>query len=174
MTSPQEFATKAHEGQLRKGNGKPYITHCEAVAELTQEWCEFYEFGHVATAQMIAAAWLHDTVEDCDVGIGDIINEFGIKVAILVLGLTSPSKFVCPNAPRDMRKKIDCQHMALQPLIVQVIKACDIIHNASEIDDTGPCPAARWRSEKREMLGQMKQLCSLARALWDTAAKALQ
>lgn len=50
------FAAQAHAGQVRKYTGEPYIRHPEAVAKLVQA-----SGGDTA---MVAAAWLHDTVED--------------------------------------------------------------------------------------------------------------
>ena len=63
-----EFAAKAHEGQVRKYTGEPYITHPMAVAEMLLE--HGIEFG-----AMHIAALLHDTVEDTDVTHEDILRE---------------------------------------------------------------------------------------------------
>ena len=78
------FATRAHQGQERKGKSLPYIVHpMEAVAI-------------VATItndqEILAAAALHDTVEDTPVNIDEIRREFGGRVASLVAYETNASK----------------------------------------------------------------------------------
>ena len=61
----KEFAVRAHDGQVRKGAAQePYTVHLEEVARLAA--------GFGAGEAVIAAAWLHDTVEDCDVSAGDL------------------------------------------------------------------------------------------------------
>lgn len=71
------FATKAHEGQLRKGTNLPYIFHPIEVGMIVSRMTDDNE--------VIAAAVLHDTVEDCDgVSLDMIREEFGEKVARIV------------------------------------------------------------------------------------------
>lgn len=70
------FAVKAHAGTERKGKGFPYIIHpmeaMEIVATMTSD------------QELLAAAALHDTVEDTDVTLDDLRTEFGDRVAMLV------------------------------------------------------------------------------------------
>lgn len=70
------YAVKAHAGTERRGKGFPYIVHpmeaMEIVATMTSD------------QELLAAAALHDTVEDTDVTIDDIRSEFGGRVAALV------------------------------------------------------------------------------------------
>lgn len=71
------FATKAHEGQLRKGTHLPYILHPMEVGMIVSRMTDDQE--------IIAAAVLHDTVEDCkEVSLEMIQEEFGEKVARIV------------------------------------------------------------------------------------------
>lgn len=72
-------AEKAHQGIMRD-SGDPYITHCVAVAKTVSEWG--------LDEASIAAALLHDVVEDTDTTLDDIEKEFGKEVAFLVEGLT--------------------------------------------------------------------------------------
>ena len=74
-----KFAEKAHEGQKRL-SGEPYITHCIAVAEILIEL--------QVPPEMVAAALLHDTVEDTDVTLNDLTNKFSPEIAKLVDGVT--------------------------------------------------------------------------------------
>ncbi|MCR5690818.1 MAG: HD domain-containing protein, partial [Eubacterium sp.] len=70
------FATEKHQGAERKGHGFPYIIHCMEAAEI------------VATItndpHLLAAAILHDTVEDTDASLEEIRHLFGDQVADLV------------------------------------------------------------------------------------------
>ena len=70
------FAVKAHSGTERRGKGYPYIVHpleaVEIVATMTND------------QELLAAAALHDTVEDTDVTIEQIRTEFGDRIAALV------------------------------------------------------------------------------------------
>lgn len=71
------FATKAHEGQLRKGTTRPYIVHPLEVAQIVSTITNDEE--------VIVAALLHDTVEDCEeVTVQIIREEFGPRVAAIV------------------------------------------------------------------------------------------
>lgn len=82
----RRYATKAHAAidQRRKYTDDPYIVHPQAVMELVRS------VPH--TEEMLAAAWLHDTVEDTPTTLGDIESHFGPKVAELVRMLTNVSR----------------------------------------------------------------------------------
>ena len=73
-----EFATRAHEGQVRKGTKRPYIVHPVEVADIVSTMTQDEE--------IISAAVLHDTIEDTDVTYEDIKAEFGEKIAEIVAG----------------------------------------------------------------------------------------
>src|SRR5262245_7117081 len=72
-------AEKAHEGQFRK-SGEQYFTHCVAVASILAEM--------KLDAEAIAAALMHDLVEDTPITVSEIRNEFGGDVAMIVDGVT--------------------------------------------------------------------------------------
>ena len=78
IKSAETFSRSRHAGQFRKGDAQePYIVHVEEVAELVTVW------GGYESA--IAAAWLHDTVEDCPpTSFAEIEQEFGSDVASIV------------------------------------------------------------------------------------------
>ena len=119
-----EFATFAHKGQLRKWSGRPYIEHPRRVA------------GHVATLngateEMVAAAFLHDVIEDCEIILATIEHNFGNEVAELVWWLTNPDK---PDGfTRARHKVLIHRRLADAPKQAQRIKMCDRIDNLGEM-----------------------------------------
>jgi GTP diphosphokinase / guanosine-3',5'-bis(diphosphate) 3'-diphosphatase len=71
------FAAEMHDGQYRKGGKVPFIVHPVLVAMCLSEYMH--------EEDIIAAALLHDTVEDCDVSIDDLKEEFNDSIAKLVV-----------------------------------------------------------------------------------------
>jgi len=121
----QDFATTEHQRihHVRKYTNQPYQTHLQAVAKLVASVTD--------DEQMIAAAWLHDTVEDTPATLGDIENAFGVQIAELVEELTDVSKPSDGN--RATRKEIDRQHLATASRRAKTIKLADLIHNCADI-----------------------------------------
>lgn len=120
------FARRAHEGQRRKYTARPYIEHPARVA------------GRVAahpraTEAMVAAAFLHDVVEDTPHTLDEIEAEFGPVVSRLVGELTNPSKG--SKAPRKARKQADLVHLATVSREAKIIKLLDRIDNLRDMMD---------------------------------------
>lgn len=121
------FARAKHEGQTRKMTGAPYIHHPGRVA------MRVTLLG--ASDEEIAAAWLHDVVEDCGVPISEIESRFGPAVAGLVHGLTNVYKAEAyPEMNRRARKDAELRRIFEQPRAVRRIKLVDRIDNLGEID----------------------------------------
>ena len=94
------FATKAHEGQVRKGTRRPYIVHPLEVGEIVSEMTDDEE--------VIAAAVLHDTIEDCEEVTEEMLRrEFGERVASMVAH-ESEDKVVEGTKKRDDRISASC------------------------------------------------------------------
>jgi (p)ppGpp synthase/HD superfamily hydrolase len=125
ITRAREFAITAHEsiGQKRKYSDDPYWVHPERVAAMVAD------FG--GTPEMVAAAWLHDTVEDTPVTIEEIEAEFGSEVMALVDDLTDVSQPEDGN--RAFRKAMDRDHTAQASADAQTVKLCDLIDNTASI-----------------------------------------
>lgn len=140
----QAFATGAHAaiGQVRKYTGSPYIVHPANVVELVQS------VQH--DGPMLAAAWLHDVVEDTSVSIDLIADQFGQYVAMLVGWLTDVSKPADGN--RATRKAMDLAHIAQAPADAQTIKLADLIDNAETIIALDPKFAKVFVPEMRQLL----------------------
>ena len=137
-----KFAQAAHGDQKRRYTNDPYINHPIAVAEIVKT------VPH--TPEMIAAALLHDVVEDTDVTIDQIEEKFGDEVAELVGWLTDTSRPEDGN--RKTRKALDRSHSADAPAAAQTIKLADLIHNSISIAEHDPNFWKVYREEKVELL----------------------
>ena len=153
------FATAAHSAvaQLRKYTMEPYIVHPREVADIVAT------VNH--TPEMLAAAWLHDVVEDTGVTNEVIRAEFGDKVAELVGWLTDVSRPEQGN--RATRKAIDRAHTAAAPAEAQTIKLADLISNTKSIVEHDKKFARTYLEEKRLLLEVMTRG---DRGLWEHAS----
>ena len=113
-------AEKAHRGQMRK-SGEPYITHPVAVATILAE------VG--MTSPTLAAALLHDTVEDTDYTLDQLTADFGPAIAQLVDGVTKLDKIRYGERAQSetLRKMIIAMSRDIRVLL---IKLADRLHNA--------------------------------------------
>ena len=152
-----EFATQAHKGQYRKYTGEPYITHPLAVMEIVRGVP-----GH--TQEMLVAAVLHDVVEDTDVSLMEIQEEFGNVVSDLVLHLTDISKPEDGN--RLKRKRKDAEWYAQGSAEAQTIKVADFIDNTRDIAQNDP---RFWEIYKMEKLYALDLLQEADTDLWHQA-----
>ena len=141
------FATAAHAavGQVRKYTFEPYIVHPAEVAKIVRD--------AGGTEAMVAAAWLHDTVEDTGVTIETIRAEFGTEVAELVGWLTDVSRPEHGN--RAHRKALDRAHSAAAPAEAQTVKLADLIANTRSIMAHDEAFAKTYLEEKRLLLAVM-------------------
>ncbi len=133
-------------GQKRKYTGEPYINHPAAVVKIVES------IPH--TKEMIAAAWLHDTVEDTNATLEDVRDEFGIYVAELVEMLTDISKPSDGN--RAYRKTIDRNHTASAYPDAKTIKLADLIDNTKSIVEHDSDFAKVYLAEKVLLLEVLK------------------
>jgi (p)ppGpp synthase/HD superfamily hydrolase len=154
------FATAAHASidQRRKYTNEPYIVHPIAVAELVKS------VPH--TPEMVAAALLHDVVEDTPVTSEEIHAEFGPIVGELVDWLTDVSRPGDGN--RRLRKNLDLQHTAKAPPAAKTIKLADLIDNTLTIAARDP---DFWRVYRREKLALLEVLKEGDPTLWEAAAR---
>ena len=143
------FATAAHAAvaQLRKYTNEPYIVHPAEVVSIVRS------VPH--TEAMLAAAWLHDTVEDTGVTLETIRAEFGDDVATLVGWLTDVSRPEQGN--RATRKAIDRAHSAMAPAEAQTVKLADLISNTRSITAHDEKFAKTYLEEKRLLLEVMNK-----------------
>lgn len=133
----KQFATTAHLGQIRKKSKRPYICHPFEVV------CTLQAHGY-NDEDILAAAWLHDVVEDCGVTLEEIEKEFNSNIALLVGQLTK-SKDIdmytqIKNASNDAK----------------IIKCADRICNIMEID---------WFKDKAWLKSYYDKTIKLSRSL---------
>lgn len=149
VTKAIYFAIAAHEAvkQKRKYTNEPYWKHPERVAGLVAL--------NGGSDEQIAAAWLHDTVEDTGVTIETIETLFGEEVANLVSDLTDVSKPEDGN--RATRKAIDCAHTALASSEAKTIKLADLIDNTACIIEHDVNFAKIYLKEKEIMMKVLTQ-----------------
>lgn len=142
------FAISAHQsmGQRRRYTGEPYWHHLREVVEL------------VASVEhdeaMLAAAWLHDVVEDTWATLDLIEDRFGADVASLVDWLTKST--TSTDGSRAERARRDRERLAQAPARAQTIKLADIISNCSTIAERDPEFARVYLAEKRLAVAAMR------------------
>jgi (p)ppGpp synthase/HD superfamily hydrolase len=146
----QVYAMAAHASvkQLRKYTNEPYIVHPMEVASIVAT-------VPGATKDMLAAAILHDVIEDTGCTFTDIHMAFGIDIAGMVSWLTDVSKPEDGN--RAARKAIDLAHTAQAPAYVKTIKLADIISNCKSIMEYDPNFAKIYLEEKRAQLAVLTE-----------------
>lgn len=116
-----EFAYNAHNGQVRK-SGEPYITHPLEVARILT----MIEIDTDA----IAASILHDVVEDTDVTVGQIAEEFNEDIAVLVDGVTKLGLLQFETREEQHAESIRKMIIAMaKDIRVMLIKLADRLHN---------------------------------------------
>jgi len=112
------FAATKHAGQLRKDGHTPYINHPLEVAHI------LCREGGIGDPEMLAAALLHDTVEDTETTPEEIEEAFGVKVRNLVMELTEDK-----TLPRDERRNQSIQHAETLSARAKQLKIADMIAN---------------------------------------------
>lgn len=139
------FAIAAHSaiGQVRKYTGEPYYHHCINVADKVRAIPE-------ATPEMVAAAYLHDTVEDTQVPLKLIAVLFSKKVAHYV-DLLSDLQTV-EDGNRATRKAAYIEKLRGAPPEVQTIKLADLIDNTQSIVEHDKDFARIYIPEKIQLL----------------------
>lgn len=167
----QLFATQAHEraGQIRKFTGEPYIVHPASVVQILM--------SVNPSAEMIAAAWLHDVVEDTDVSAQVIEVEFGPVVARYVEMLTDV-RTRRTGGERIARKNANLHHSARACPEAQTIKLCDLIDNATFVVDRDPLFARKYLLEMKRLLSVLNaghpQIYQQANALCESGLAVLR
>lgn len=143
------FAALAHAKQRRKYDGLPYIVHPINVMVAVGR------YG--GTEAMMAAAVLHDVVEDCPVSITTIERRFGLNVSRMVFDLTDQyTHLTYPKLNRERRKALEVERLAFISPEAATIKVCDMMDNTSSIVAHDPGFAWTYLREKQRALEVLK------------------
>src|SRR6201988_296274 len=129
VTRAFRVAAAAHEGQQRR-SGEPFITHPVGVATICVELR--------LDAETIAAALLHDVVEDTEIDIATIRDEFGAEIAALVDGVTKLTRV--HFQAREQAEGENYRKMVVaiaEDVRVILIKLADRLHNLRTIEYLG-------------------------------------
>ncbi len=148
INSAREFAVRAHKriDHRRKYSQQPYSVHLAAVAKLVSSITN--------DSNTIAAAWLHDIVEDTPATLYEIETEFGTEIAQLVENLTDVSKPGDGN--RAARKTLDRKHLSKASAKAQTVKLADLIDNCKDICKHDPRFALVYLNEMGDLLKVLK------------------
>ncbi|MEO6201147.1 MAG: RelA/SpoT family protein, partial [Cryobacterium sp.] len=150
-------AEGAHEGQVRR-SGEPYITHPVAVAQILAD----LGIG----PKTIAAAVLHDTVEDTDYTLDQLRLDFGDEIAMLVDGVTKLDKVKYGDSTQaeTVRKMIVAMSKDIRVLI---IKLADRLHNARTWGFVSNESASRKATETLEIYAPLAHRLGIQTIKWE-------
>src|SRR6187399_837867 len=163
-----EFSESAHRGQFRK-SGEPYITHPLAVASILSQWR--------LDAQGLAAALLHDVMEDTAITKSEIETSFGKLVADMVDGLSKLDQIEFNSREDAQAESFRKMLLAMaQDVRVILIKLADRLHNMRTLDAMAPPHRRRIAHETLDIYAPIANrlgLNSLFLELQDLAFKHL-
>ncbi|MGQ0512375.1 MAG: HD domain-containing protein [Betaproteobacteria bacterium] len=131
------FAAHKHRDQRRKdAEASPYINHPIALAEvLARE-------GGVGDIEVLAAALLHDTIEDTDTTQAELRQAFGERIAGIVAEVTDDT-----SLPKAERKRAQVEHASTLSEGARLVKLADKICNLRDVADR---PPAQWELARRQ------------------------
>ena len=131
------FAAHKHRDQRRKdAEASPYINHPIALAEvLTGE-------GGVTDIEVLAAALLHDTIEDTATTLEELCGQFGERIAGMVAEVTDDQ-----DLPKAERKRLQIAHAAGISPGAKLVKLADKICNLRDVAER---PPAKWDLQRRQ------------------------
>ncbi|MGZ5804203.1 MAG: HD domain-containing protein [Xanthobacteraceae bacterium] len=119
VSAAAEFAARQHSGQQRKGRrDEPYINHLAEVANMLAIVTDGKD------AELVAAGWLHDTIEDTGTTREELVSEFGERVASLVVEVTDDM-----SLPQDERRRRQIEDAPKKSPSAKLIKIADKISN---------------------------------------------
>lgn len=145
VSRARAFALAAHGTQMRRYSEQPYVVHLDSVVRILQS------FG-VHEPRTLAAAYLHDTVEDTATTMQDIVEAFGEEVAELVYWLTDAEQ-----GNRRIRKLLSAWRLGGAPFNAKLVKLADFIDNTEDICRHDRHFAPVYLREKAKILATMAQ-----------------
>jgi guanosine-3',5'-bis(diphosphate) 3'-pyrophosphohydrolase len=154
------FSEIAHRGQVRN-SGDPYITHSVEVAKILAE------LG--LDTVTVSAGLLHDVVEDTDIGLRDVEDEFGKPIADIVDGLTKIAKL--PTGGSSQERQVESYRKLLLSIAkdarVIIVKLADRLHNMRTLDWLPPEKRTRIAQETRDLYAPLAHRFGMAKVRWE-------
>nr|WP_245302466.1 bifunctional (p)ppGpp synthetase/guanosine-3',5'-bis(diphosphate) 3'-pyrophosphohydrolase [Symbiobacterium terraclitae] len=154
-----EFAAKAHDGQCRK-SGEPYITHPVAVAEIVASL--------ELDTESVAAALLHDVLEDCGVTFAELEQRFGKEVATLVDGVSKLDRLNFTSRDEAQVENLRKMFLAMaKDLRVILIKLADRLHNMRTLKHQSSSAQLRIAQETMDIYAPLAHRLGLSEIKWE-------
>lgn len=154
----RDYAREMHAGQVRKYTGDPYFTHPQRVAGWMSRTGQ--------EPKLIAAAYLHDVIEDTPATYNDLLLRVGKTVADLVLELTDVTTQADGN--RATRKEIERNRLANCSAHAQTVKMADLIDNTEDIVTHDPKFAKVYLPEAEALFDALDKADPVLRMLLAT------
>jgi len=119
VSEAAELAARRHNGMARQGRGnEPYVNHLAEVANLLSQATGGED------AELVAAGWLHDTIEDTETTYDELTQRFGLRVAGLVVEVTDDM-----SLPKDERRQKQVEDAPHKSAGAKLIKIADKVSN---------------------------------------------
>ncbi|MFZ5824363.1 MAG: RelA/SpoT family protein [Bacillota bacterium] len=155
-----EFAEAAHAGQTRK-SGEPYISHPLAVAEIVADMLQLDEAS-------VAAALLHDVLEDCGVSYEQLESNFGKEVASLVDGVSKLDRLNFTSRDEAQVENLRKMFLAMaKDLRVILIKLADRLHNMRTLRYQGTEAQKRIAHETMDIYAPLAHRLGVSEIKWE-------
>ncbi|HEX7310255.1 MAG TPA: RelA/SpoT family protein, partial [Gaiellaceae bacterium] len=161
-----EFATRAHDGQERR-SGEAFIHHPFGAAKICAELR--------LDDETIAAALLHDVVEDTDVGIDEVRAEFGDEIANLVEGVTKLTRIQFQSREHAEAENYRKMIVAMaHDVRVILIKLADRLHNMRTLEYLGRQKQVQKARETLEVYAPLAHRLGIHKLKWELEDLAFQ
>jgi len=153
VTRAAHFAAQRHADQRRKGRRRePYFNHLAEVAELLSEAIDGED------AALVAAGFLHDTIEDTQTSLEELRSSFGEDVASMVMEVTDDK-----SLPKMERKRLQVVNAAKKSRRAKLLKLADATSNVRSL---AADPPADWDTDRvLEYIVWAEQVISHCRGL---------
>ena len=146
VSEAAELAARRHNGMARKGRGsEPYVNHLAEVANLLSTATEGGD------AELVAAGWLHDTIEDTETTREELARKFSERVASLVVECTDDM-----SLPKSERRRLQVVNAPHKSAGAKLIKIADKISNIRA--RILPDPSADERSDLADYTAWAEQV----------------